>query len=280
MYHAAVAAAENTAFNIAGYFGENGDAASPLLTSYTAYSFVDPTEITTHLPALVRGSWVDGKIGEGVFVYNNSEINRLVGLAGVRVTYRGGFITQGGFPVEAYFGNNIGSATVSISEVRGTSQDFTAADAAMRVKTGNLEWRRPTGFTWHHSGPPGETSMELVRSRFHSKIAHTGNAADVRKQLAKLDNIALLKKIAIPFTAIALLDRFANIAEASEKIDAEVPDLMRELQCIQNEVALSPKEKEVAQYRIIQKYVNIYDDSPSTQGVFEVIIRWIFWKRS
>jgi hypothetical protein len=63
--------------------------------------------------------------------------------------------------------------------MRGNSTDFTAADKAMQARTGDANWQRPDGYTWHHK--EDGVTMQLVPSSINTAsyggVNHTGGAA-------------------------------------------------------------------------------------------------------
>jgi hypothetical protein len=134
----------------------------------------------TQLPADSRGTWIQGTKGNGTFRYNDSPENQSAGLAGKEVRYVDQHIAVGGFPSDAYYGGSAEAASVPIANVTGTKADAVAADAAMREKLGNPNWKRPSGYKWNHAGPPGSKVMELVHERYHRPVSHKGPAAEPR----------------------------------------------------------------------------------------------------
>jgi A nuclease of the HNH/ENDO VII superfamily with conserved WHH len=139
-----------------------------------------PPATKSRLPADSRGTWIIGKKGNGVFQFNDSAANRQAGIAGARIRFEGNYIAKGGFPPEAYYGGSAAEATVAIDVATGLEADNVAADAAMRVKRGDPAWKRPQGYTWHHAGHPGSTTMELVDTKLHAVTSHKGPAAELR----------------------------------------------------------------------------------------------------
>ncbi|HEX4147172.1 MAG TPA: HNH endonuclease [Pirellulales bacterium] len=129
------------------------------------------------LPAARRGTWVSGTKGNGIFRYNDSAENRLDNLVGKEARYENDHIAVGGFPQETYHGGNADAVKVGIPTVTGFNADNLAADAAMREKLGDPDWKRPEGYVWNHAGGPESKTMELVDEGVHGAIAHKGPAA-------------------------------------------------------------------------------------------------------
>src|SRR5262249_19073567 len=63
--------------------------------------------------------------------------------------------------------------------------DNQAADARMREKLGDPNWKRPKDFRWNHAGGPGSKTMELVDANTHRAMAHKGSAAEPRAAHAR-----------------------------------------------------------------------------------------------
>lgn len=155
---------------------------------------VDGVDIELQYPSTKRGRWIAGEPGNGVFQYE-PEVDKYGkktwagarGLGGVRIAFEGGFIKTKSLPSTFYYLDSADKAEVDLKivdpdvEITGGKADFDKAEAAMRKKTQNSKWKKPPGYTWHHSGAPGETTLELVKTRYHKAIKHTGSAAVVRK---------------------------------------------------------------------------------------------------
>ena len=162
-----------------GWWSPTGDASGGGPSSGEPPTTPPPTT-KSQLPADSRGAWVSGTEGNGVFRYNNSVQNQQAGLAGKEVRFEHGNIAIGGFPPESYYGGNANIAGVDIGEVTGFEADNLAADAQMRKKLGNPDWRKPKGFLWNHAGPPGSKRMELIDLGTHEPVSHKGPAAEPR----------------------------------------------------------------------------------------------------
>jgi RHS repeat-associated protein len=156
-----------------------GDANLGRYVGNRAESLIDPYG-NEHLPASHRGEWISGTPGNGTFRYYDSPYNQDKGLAGKEIRFENGSIPPGGFPPSDYYMGDAGAAGVPIDEVKGTNADFTEADAKMREKLRDPNWRRPRGYTWHHAGGNGCTVMELVDSSVHDGVHHEGSAAEPR----------------------------------------------------------------------------------------------------
>ena len=131
----------------------------------------------SQLPADRRGTWVSGTKGHGAFRYNDSIENREAGLVGKEIRFENQHIAVGGFPPEAYYRGNAGSAKVEVDSVTGFRSDSAAADAKMREKLQDPAWKRPQGYLWNHAGGPGSKAMELVDIKYHRSVAHKGPGA-------------------------------------------------------------------------------------------------------
>jgi hypothetical protein len=129
------------------------------------------------LPADGRGTWIKGGKGHGTFRFNNSIENKKAGVAGQEFRFEDQHIAVGGFPEKAYYGGSAQKASVSIETVTGFRADNAAADAQMRIKVSDPTWKRPKGYLWNHTGPPGSKVLELVDEEVHGALAHTGSAA-------------------------------------------------------------------------------------------------------
>ncbi len=105
-----------------------------------------------------KGSW-SGTPGDGVWTPKDG---------GPPVTYANGFPNFSPFS----------KADVDIP-MKGNSTDFTAADKAMRARTGDPNWQIPDGYTWHHK--ENGVTMQLVPSSINTAsyggVNHTGGAA-------------------------------------------------------------------------------------------------------
>jgi hypothetical protein len=144
----------------------------------TSKSQVTSTKV--HVPADIRGGWVEGTKGDGVFQYDHSPQNVRDGVAGMEVRFENQFIAEKGLPKSVYYFEDPDLASVALDDPKGTGADNTAADAKMREKLGDPNWQRPKGYTWNHAGAPGSKLVELVKTAIHKIIAHKSYAAILR----------------------------------------------------------------------------------------------------
>lgn len=127
--------------------------------------------------------WRDGTPGDGTFVRNTKD-GELV------VPYKDGYPD---YSKATLNGQPVVKGSVEIPAMNGsqgpTGDDFKAAKAAMREKTGNPHWpgtnandplsekTLPSGHTWHHK--EDGVTMELIPQSAHTGVSHTGGASIV-----------------------------------------------------------------------------------------------------
>lgn len=169
----------------------------------------------SHLPSDTRGKWITGRKGNGVFQYHDTPENRAAGVAGKRVRFDKGRIALGGFPADWYYGGNAKKARVNIDNVTGGKADDRAADAAMREKLKDPNWKRPRGYTWNHAGGEGSNAMELVQTGPHKAVHHEGSASGPRA------NGRVSGAVARGFGA---LSAYTNVRDALKAAGALEPD--------------------------------------------------------
>jgi hypothetical protein len=54
-------------------------------------------------------------------------------------------------------------------------EDFKLADEAMAAQLGTDKFKRPKGWTWHHT--EDGTTMQLVPSNLHNNVPHSGGVS-------------------------------------------------------------------------------------------------------
>jgi A nuclease of the HNH/ENDO VII superfamily with conserved WHH len=78
---------------------------------------------------------------------------------------------ENGFPKFDSFSQG----SVKIPQTGNTGKDFDIADELYKKQTGNADWTRPQGMTWHHK--EDGTTMMLVPSSVNNNAGHAGGAA-------------------------------------------------------------------------------------------------------
>jgi hypothetical protein len=130
-------------------------------------------------PSRTRGVYTRGNDGFIRFTFNESSINKLLGLNGKTVIFGAdGNIAVNGLPRDWYYLGDPARFTVKVDFIDGTDADFDRANAKMREA--DPTWKQPPGYTWNHVGPDGSTELELVKKEFHERISHRGPAAPFR----------------------------------------------------------------------------------------------------
>jgi hypothetical protein len=84
------------------------------------------------------------------------------------VTYKDGFPVFDG-------PNGFSQGSVKIPQTGDSGKDLTLADEMFKKQTGNADWTRPDGMTWHHK--EDGTTMMLVPSAVNNNAGHAGGAA-------------------------------------------------------------------------------------------------------
>ncbi len=78
---------------------------------------------------------------------------------------------ENGFPKFDAFSQG----SVKIPQSGNSAKDFTLADELYKKQTGNSDWTRPEGMTWHHK--EDGTTMQLVPSAINGNAGHAGGAS-------------------------------------------------------------------------------------------------------
>jgi len=119
-----------------------------------------------------NGRW-EGAPGNGRWYSENPEV--------VEVTHGKPVVFRDGRPDFSPWSR--GTLKFEPGRLNGTRQDFSLVNQALAEKLGLPNksaadaWLRSRGLTAHHSS---STTIELVPSRLHNNIPHTGSAADLR----------------------------------------------------------------------------------------------------
>lgn len=71
-----------------------------------------------------------------------------------------------------------GSVQIELSRTGDRNADFREANAAMAEKMGVDSFEEPPGWTWHHK--EDGTTMELVPSKLHNNVPHSGGVSVAR----------------------------------------------------------------------------------------------------
>ena len=150
----------------------------------------------------------------------------------------------------------------------------------MKEKLNDPDWKRKLGYTWHHSGKPGDTRMELILTGYHKRVAHSGNAAEVRKAIDLRANVKALNMLGMGLGITEAIDRVSLLAEANENAEKELGPLIERLKAIRNQY--SPQNASVT-YNVmragmiqeIEQFVHQYDGNTSS---LRVILRIWWWK--
>jgi hypothetical protein len=113
----------------------------------------------TRLPADDKGTW-SGEKGNSIWTPKDG---------GAPVQYKDGYpdfspYSKGDVEIDMDLGGN-------------RTKDFDAADAAMRERLGDPNWKKPDDLVWHHK--EDGTTMQLVPKDVHGPAQHTGGVSVV-----------------------------------------------------------------------------------------------------
>ncbi|WAK03796.1 HNH endonuclease [Methylobacter sp. YRD-M1] len=80
------------------------------------------------------------------------------------------------YKTEGVNGKSIpGEVEIQLSKTGVREEDFKLADKAMAEKLGTDKFKRPKGWTWHHT--EDGTTMQLVPSNLHNNVPHSGGVS-------------------------------------------------------------------------------------------------------
>ncbi|MEL7264678.1 MAG: RHS repeat-associated core domain-containing protein, partial [Planctomycetota bacterium] len=138
---------------------------------------VDPSGYTEKYPGVPieghGGTWIDGEPGHGTWKPDGMK---------VKVPYRKGRPNFSEFIYNKNVRNKRGVVTIRMTKSLDSpdstrrNRDYTAADDAYRAKHKCPDWKRPTGWTWHHQSlhANGKAQMILIPEKIHSASSHYG----------------------------------------------------------------------------------------------------------
>ena len=139
-----------------------------------------PARMPTRLPR-TGGRW-EGKPGDGKWFSDKQEVLDVTG--GAPVVFKGG---RPNFSPWAK-----GSLEFDRGTLTGKSADFSlvhrklAAELGLKNMAAAERWLRAKGLTAHHRS---ETVIELVPTKLHGSVPHTGSAADLRNMARRNEGV-------------------------------------------------------------------------------------------
>ncbi|MBF0231601.1 MAG: RHS repeat protein [Desulfamplus sp.] len=136
--------------------------------------WIDPLGLCKNRLPITKGKW-SGKPGEGLWYSKIDEVNEITG--GKPIQFKGG---RPDFSTWAK-----GSIKFEKGKLKGTSDDFDLIHQYIGKqkgisKTAAKNYLKEIGLTPHHLD---KTTIQLVPTKLHSNIPHTGSAADLRRGL-------------------------------------------------------------------------------------------------